>query len=175
MVPALGQYSFLYKTPVYLFDLPNSLEGNEVQDVYQDRAGFMWFASKAGLVRYNGRDFQVYAHNVADSLSVSSNAIEVVLETKNGDFWVATWGGGLNKMDRETGHFTRYQANNSGLPDDFVSDLVEDDQGQLWMATRAGLCRMDLRTETMKVFLPEEGNPESLSHSEVRSLYIDQQ
>lgn len=173
--PVMAQYSFLYKTPVYLFDLPNSMEGNEVQDIYQDKAGYMWFASKAGLVRYNGRDFEVYTNNLADSTSISSNAVEVVLETKAGDFWVGTWGDGLNKMDRNTGQFTRYQANNSGLPDDYIADLVEDDQGQLWIATRLGLCRLDLETETFKVFLPEEDNPRSLSHFEVRTLYIDQQ
>lgn len=175
VVPGYAQYSFLYRTPIYLFDLPNSLEGNEVQDIYQDRAGFMWFASKAGLIRYNGRDFKVYSHNVADSTSISSSAVEVILETKDGNLWVGTWGGGLNKLDRKTGAFTRYQAKTSGLSNDFISELVEDEKGQLWIATRLGLNRLDLETETFKVFLPQADNPNSLSYYEVRSLYIDQE
>ncbi|MEM1359626.1 MAG: hypothetical protein AAGF89_15595, partial [Bacteroidota bacterium] len=35
----VAQHDFLYKTPLDFFDLPNSLEGNEVQEIYQDQIG----------------------------------------------------------------------------------------------------------------------------------------
>ncbi|MEM7572887.1 MAG: two-component regulator propeller domain-containing protein [Bacteroidota bacterium] len=171
-----AQHVYFHDEAMDFIELPNNIEGNEVQDIHQDQDGYMWFASKAGLVRYNGRNYEVYDHRQGDSTSISSNEVEVIFESRSGDFWIGTWGGGLNKMDRSSGTFTRYQApenGESGLSNDFVADIVEDADGYLWIATRNGLNRLDPQTERFRHFFPREGDEQSLSHYEVRCLYVD--
>ncbi|MEO0731243.1 MAG: ATP-binding protein [Bacteroidota bacterium] len=171
-----AQHDFLHKTPIDFFDLPYSIEGNEVQDILQDRAGYMWFASKAGLIRYDGRNFRQYRHLAADSTSISYDAVETLLETRDGALWVGTWGGGLNRLDPTRKYFTRYPAvgpGENGLSNNFVADLVEDAEGFLWIATRGGLNRFDPRTGAWRLFLPRSGDETSISSPEVRTLYLD--
>ncbi|MEM9928418.1 MAG: ATP-binding protein, partial [Bacteroidota bacterium] len=152
------------------------LEGNEVQDILEDRRGFMWFASKAGLVRYDGRGFKVYEYEPTDSTSISVNAVERIIEAKDGTLWVATWGGGLNHFDPNTEQFTHYRAEGPPgrrLSNDYVADLAEDQAGNIWIATRGGLNRLNPKEGNIIEYLPEANNPNSISAREIRTLLID--
>ena len=46
-----------------------------VLKIHQDKSGFMWFATRNGLNRYDGNSFVVYKHSNGDSLSLSSNHV----------------------------------------------------------------------------------------------------
>src|SRR6476660_8256215 len=53
----------------------DGLSQGYVTDILQDRRGFMWFATRDGLNRYDGNTFVVYKHNPKDPGSLSSNFI----------------------------------------------------------------------------------------------------
>jgi len=73
-----------------------------------DSTGFMWFAERAGLHRYDGYSFKSYYHHGTDSTSLSDNQIITLRDGKHGDIWIGTMGGGLNRYNREKDNFTRY-------------------------------------------------------------------
>ena len=41
-------------------DIRNGLSQNSVNQIFQDKKGFMWFGTKDGLNRYDGLSFRVY-------------------------------------------------------------------------------------------------------------------
>ena len=60
------------------------LRGTEVWDLYQDRAGNIWFpVEHAGLFRYDGHSFT----NFSREQGLESPAIQSTLEDREGRFW----------------------------------------------------------------------------------------
>ena len=55
-----------------------------VNDILQDRDGFIWIATKSGLNRFDGYNFKVFMNDPQDSNSISSNAISNLLEDQKG-------------------------------------------------------------------------------------------
>ena len=84
---------------------PGRLSQGMVTSMEQDRFGFMWFATKDGLNRYDGHHFQVYRHDVDGQASVIGNYITVVHEGPHGDLWVGTASRGLDVFQRSTERF----------------------------------------------------------------------
>ena len=53
----------------------DGLSQSNVKAIFQDRRGFMWFATQDGLDRYDGNAFVVYKHNPNDPGSLSANLV----------------------------------------------------------------------------------------------------
>ena len=76
----------------------DGLSQGYVVAILQDRRGFMWFATRDSLNRYDGNAFVVFKNNPNDSMSLSSNFIQDLMEDDHGFLWIAT-NTGLNKFD----------------------------------------------------------------------------
>src|SRR5690242_19167247 len=68
--------------------LSDGLSQGMINCILQDRYGFMWFATKDGLNRYDGHHFIVYRHNPSDITTVADNFIEKIYEDSQGRLWV---------------------------------------------------------------------------------------
>lgn len=116
----------------YLFSHINAEDGlytSEVMNVYQDRFGFMWFATLDGLYRYNGYNFRYFCHEVSDPESLPSSSIFYLFEDGAGELWV----GGLStlaRFDRIKEKFHRvelpFEANFNWAP-------IPDKFGYIWI------------------------------------------
>lgn len=143
------------------YGYPNSY----IEDIKEDRFGFLWFGTNEGLFRYDGYEFKVYRHDVRDSTSLSSPNIKDICETRNGEIWIGT-NYGLNFLDRRTGKFQRFLPAPRNEPTAKISNLIrrvfEDSRGNLWLATVSArnMLRFDRRS---KKFIPthEAGNPDA--------------
>ena len=127
----------------------DGLSQGYVTAILQDRRGFMWFATRDGLNRYDGNVFVVYKNNPNDPGSLSSNFIQDLIEDDHGCLWIAT-NTGVNKFDPTTERFTRYlhDTNNSNsIGGAYVTSIARDNRGYLWFGTQdAGLDRFDPTT-----------------------------
>jgi ligand-binding sensor domain-containing protein len=65
-----------------------------VNDMLQDREGFIWIATKGGLNRYDGYTFKIFTTDPQDTSSISSNTVSNLLEDKKGRIWIGTNDGG---------------------------------------------------------------------------------
>ena len=82
------------------FQVENGLSNNTVFFVRQDSKGFMWFATKDGLNRFDGFHFKVFRmDNAAEKKNLSTDYIFCILPGKDGGLWVGGKGG-LYKYDR---------------------------------------------------------------------------
>lgn len=100
-LPVWGQFKYEWLTT------SNGLSQGYVGDMLQDKDGFMWFSTKAGLNRYDGYNFKVFTHDAYNSNSISSNVINNLYEDSKGRLWIGTEDNGLNVYDKTKGIFHR--------------------------------------------------------------------
>ena len=126
--------------------LEDGLSIGSVNDIFQDRRGFMWFATQDGLNRWDGYEMKVFKHQPFDSTSMSSSWATGVTEDADGNLWVATFGG-LQKLNPLTGRAESWipdPDDSTAIPSRRLSDVHMASDGQLWIGTwDAGLLRMD--------------------------------
>jgi ligand-binding sensor domain-containing protein/signal transduction histidine kinase len=129
----------------------DGLSQGYVTAILQDRRGFMWFATRDGLNRYDGNAFVVYKNNPNDPGSLSSNFIQDLMEDGHGDLWIAT-NTGVNEFDPTTERVTRYlhdPSNPNRIGGAYVTSIAQDSRGYLWFGTDAsGLDKFDPKTQT---------------------------
>lgn len=129
----------------------DGLSQGYVVAILQDRRGFMWFATRDGLNRYDGNAFVVYKSNPNDPGSLSSNFLQDLMQDDHGYLWIAT-NTGVNKFDPETERCIRYlhdPKNPNSLGGDSVKSIAQDNRGSLWFGTEGnGLDRFDPGTGT---------------------------
>jgi ligand-binding sensor domain-containing protein len=162
-----------------VFELPGGAIGNSVLGIVQDSTGFLWFASQAGLHRYDGQNFFTYSHDPLNPNSLASDYVEYIFLDSKGVLWMTHWTeGGLTAFDPATETFTRYRHdpnNPESLSHNINSVVVEDRQGYIWVGGIGGLDRLDRKTGKFRQFHHDPNDPRSLSYNLVRALYVDKQ
>lgn len=85
-----------------------------INGILQDREGYMWFATKDGLNKYDGYKFTVYRHNPDDSYSLPDNYVTSIFEDDNNNFWVNTLSRGVYLFDKSRERFFSVQLTEGG-------------------------------------------------------------
>lgn len=106
-----------------------------VQAIYQDRAGYLWVGTQAGLNRYDGASFTIYSIQQG----LTNDWINAIAEDPRGRLWLATLGGVSCWDGRRFWNLTTAD----GLADNRVSSLVVSQDGMVWCATPRGLSCYD--------------------------------
>jgi len=133
----------------------DGLPNNTTQFVLEDNQGFIWIATKKGVVRYDGLEFKSYSHNPKDSRSLGHNESWTLHKGKvSGDIWSASWGGGISRYNLATDDFTNYKPDPNN-PDSISRDgkiwwVYEDSQARIWATTPriGGLALLNQETGT---------------------------
>lgn len=133
---AFAQISVLYSTD-------NQISSSLINDIYQDRSGFIWISTEYGLNRFDGNKFNTYRHQDNDTTSLNNDYVHLTFEDSKGNIWVGTMGG-LVKYNRNTDSFTNiplYKEERQIYTD--VTHIIEDRKGTLWASTSGeGLFRI---------------------------------
>ncbi len=69
------------------YDTSHGLSHNTVNDICQDKNGFMWFATKDGLNRFDGKAFRIFRRR---NSGLGNNFINKIYEDSEGSIWIAT-------------------------------------------------------------------------------------
>lgn len=83
----------LSATAVYLFktlDARDGLTSSQINCIYKDSRGFIWFGTPAGLYRYDGYTFKHFQCDSQDGSSLPDSYISSVQEALDGSLWVET-------------------------------------------------------------------------------------
>lgn len=72
-------------------DMSSGLPDNSINDITEDKHGFIWIATWNGLARYDGKNIKTYKKSEYEN-SISSNMVRAVCADKYG-IWVGTDGG----------------------------------------------------------------------------------
>ncbi|MCC5929418.1 MAG: response regulator [Cyclobacteriaceae bacterium] len=173
-----------YEFTIYRYNAhdKNSIKGNKIYDITEDRQGMIWVGSRTGgLSRYDRLkdDFISYLHKPNDTSSISSNFVSFIHEDEHNKLWVGTLGGGLNLFDRETEKFQRIDFIckgdhcNEGLHFKDLTSLICDRQGRFWIAGYyPGIALFDPIHQTLQL-IPFDPFSKSENHMIGKSLFED--
>jgi serine phosphatase RsbU (regulator of sigma subunit)/ligand-binding sensor domain-containing protein len=157
--------------------LDEGLSQSIVEQIVQDRQGFMWFVTEDGLNRFDGYTFTVYRNVAGDPSSLSHNELKSIFEDSSGILWVGAFEGGLNRFDPNTEKVTRYRhdpADPYSLAADTVRSIKEDRSGRLWIGTQGGgVDLVDRETGKFSHHRASPGTPGAPGQDDVRAIYED--
>ncbi|MFW6129279.1 MAG: two-component regulator propeller domain-containing protein [Candidatus Aminicenantaceae bacterium] len=143
--------------------------------ILQDKRGYIWIGTEAGLNRYDGYNIKVYTPEAENPNSLSNNYIYTLYEEHQGNLWIGT-DSGLNKYVREKDQFIRFQEdpnNPNSIKSDKVYAIEEDNNGILWIGTSEGLNKYDRKKGQFIHYQNDPGDKKSLNNNDVRALCKD--
>ncbi|MDR1814795.1 MAG: response regulator [Tannerella sp.] len=145
------------------------LHNNEVQKVFCDRGGFMWFATRYGLCRYSGYQMSIFKsdHNTPNLLT--SNNIQCLIDDVSDNLWIGTYEG-LNVYNRKTGEIRRCDYPNLGRK--VISCMLVTRNNTLWIGSDEGLFVYNREKDEMELFAGERTG-DQIGITTVKSLYED--
>ena len=103
-----------------------------INDLCQDRYGYIWIATDYGLNRFDGYHFTTYYHRSNDSTSLGSNIVTRLYQDSQHRFWVGTRSG-LYRYDQATDHFVYYPTGDSRVTR--ITSLLERKNGEMLVGT----------------------------------------
>jgi ligand-binding sensor domain-containing protein/signal transduction histidine kinase len=156
------------------------LSQSSVHTIAQDKLGFLWMGTDAGLNRYDGYRFQVF-HPDNSGRSLAGDWIEQIVPDRHGYLWIAARNAGLTLLDPDTLAMVQIPISTQpgGLPARTVSAIVEDRDGTIWIGTETdGLFRV--RKDWIppaeplfeKIAFPRDGKP---TPKRISALLLDHQ
>jgi len=152
----LGQhYNFIN------YSTESGLAQSQIRSIAQDKNGYLWLGTLAGLSKYDGKKFVNYS--IQNGLI--NNPIFSLAADRSKGLWIGTLGG-LNYFDGEK--FSSYPFKED-MAENLVNSIAQDKAGNLWLATDgAGLCKFN--GNTFDYFTEENG----VANNNIRAVCIDE-
>lgn len=128
-----------------VFEKITTVEGlsqNDVNDIFQDKNGFLWIATNDGLNRYDGYNFKTFSLKPYSAEGISSNLVYCMTEDIDGNIWLGTSDEGICKFDVTTEQFYIYKntpENPNLLGSNRVTTITASRDGSIWVGTNYGL------------------------------------
>ena len=120
----------------YMFkhiEAPEGLSNSQINTIFKDSRGFMWFGTSSGLNRYDGCRIKVYRSVQQEATTLPDSYVRYICEDSNGKLWIET-SVGYTLYDPETDCFERdirsvvFKYGLADKPD----KVFVDSQGDLW-------------------------------------------
>ncbi|GAB5523675.1 MAG: two-component regulator propeller domain-containing protein [Roseivirga sp.] len=155
-----------------------TLSSKKVLSLHEDQRGFLWVGTDGGgLNKLLPDRKRVYRYNQrpGDIKSLSSMDVRSIFEDRSGMLWFGTWGGGVSLLNPDQSVFTNYTAGDAeaghSLSNEFVQAVLEDKAGNIWIGTKAGLNKVNAKTQLIEKYFHRPADANSLSNDYIKSLY----
>ncbi|MFZ6014196.1 MAG: ligand-binding sensor domain-containing protein, partial [Bacteroidota bacterium] len=113
------------------YSIPEGLPSSEVYEIFQDRHGFLWFATDNGVVKFDGSEMQKFS--IAEGLT--DPVVFGFHEDLKGRLWFRTFSGRLCYLEDEKIHPYRYNDSLAKhISASVVHSLYVDSLEQLWFS-----------------------------------------
>ncbi|WP_229262422.1 sensor histidine kinase [Duganella guangzhouensis] len=134
--------------------------------ILQDKHGYMWLGTQAGLNRFDGYRITTFKNDPSSARSLQDNYVQALYEDGAGRLWVGNKGG-LDRYDPVTQSFTPV------LSKFAVTDIEGDGQQGLWLATSDGLQHFDIASGKLRLLRHADDDLNSINDDRVNVLKRD--
>jgi ligand-binding sensor domain-containing protein len=142
------------------YSTESGLAQSQIRTIAQDKNGYLWLGTLAGLSKYDGKKFVNYS---IQSGLIDNQIFSLVADKYNG-LWIGTLGG-LNYFDGET--FKSYVFKEE-MAENLVNAIGQDFNNNLWLATDgAGVAKFN--GKSFEYFTEANG----IVHNYVRAVCVD--
>ena len=127
----------------------DGLSQNNVIAIAEDQEGFMWFATKAGLNKYDGNKITVFDGAGKKPGELSYSRINSLFVDDKDRIWVGTEGKGLNWYDKKTERFNliAHDSTGKGFQGVHIRNIIAINEGQeLLVLTELGLNKINVNS-----------------------------
>ncbi|HMT07522.1 MAG TPA: two-component regulator propeller domain-containing protein [Pyrinomonadaceae bacterium] len=138
------------------FSVADGLPSDDVNVIYPDSRGGLWFGTQGGVARYEQGSFTRLT--TVDGLA--SDRVRSIYETSDGVLWFGTYDGGLSRY--ANGSFFNFAVAN-GLFNNGVFKILEDEKSNFWISCNRGIYRVS-RDQLEDVVAGRRSRVESVSY-----------
>jgi len=170
-------FSFYMSAEDYNFarlDNTHGLSNNQVESIFKDSRGFVWFGTNFGLNRYDGYHVKTYQSIKNDTTSLLFNAISDIQEDSNGDLWIA--GGTTFSIYniRKEKFIRNLSPLLSGMGIRFIPTIVKIDKQKNFYFYRFGdgVYKYDVSTKKLRQF-KQSFSINTLSSGTINSIQVE--
>lgn len=130
----------------------NSLASDRVNSIFRDSKGRLWFATEAGLCRWNARNGNFIRLTTRDGFP--TDFILAMLEDDNGNLWIST-SKGLVSFNPDTKQLTVFTREDGLLNDQFnFSSAFRDATGRMYFGSVRGMISFNPREFRKNTVVP---------------------
>lgn len=122
-------------------NITHGLSSNQVNCIFKDSQGFIWFGTLSGLNRYDGYNFKTFKQDDLDTNSIMDNNISRLFEGPGGQIWIRTQSD-LNLYDPVTEKVNRRPdriLQGMGLPTEGLVNILRNGQMFYFVFADAGI------------------------------------
>ncbi|MBK7441618.1 MAG: hypothetical protein IPI65_08845 [Bacteroidetes bacterium] len=125
--------------PFQTIEWKNNSTITPVADLCMDEAGYLYIATKEGVLIWDGNRMRNIAHNPGDSTSLISNDVNAIISAGNNKIAIIT-NSGLAILDTKTNILDQSNAINlSGNGFNGIKYVEIDNKNQLWLANEKNI------------------------------------
>ena len=169
LIPIISKAQEVYTANPSVFHrllLGDFYSQNNISSIIQDKTGFMWFGTKAGLIKYDGYTFTKLQNVPEDKSSLSNNSINIVFQDSYSNIWIGTEEG-VNRYNYGTQNFSRFQIpSNESENVNRIKSITQDLSGNIWIGTQKGLYEFVVSNENFSKISYEKTQ-------QINSLFTD--
>ncbi len=133
------------------YDADKQMSSSFTTQVFQDKDGFIWIATRNGLNRYDGYQFRIFKRDTKQEYGMASNYVNCMMQDHRGMYYIGMYGA-LQSYDGQRFHnITTYDINGHSHPP-YVASLLERKNGDILIGTSAqGVMRLTNRQEAHQI------------------------
>lgn len=143
--------SLIKQTGFREFSVEQGLSQNTIQRFYQDKTGYIWIATDAGLNRLDGN--QIQSINGLQN-QLTSASINNIMQDSNGEFWITTYNTFI-KLQKNLIDTTSYQLPSSAKnlnKTNYSINLFQISDNTFWLIARYGIYRLNTIGKDLQSF-----------------------
>ena len=110
-----------------LFDADKQMSSSFTTQIYMDRDGFIWVATRNGLNRYDGYQFRIIKKESSQEDGLASNYVNAIMQDRNGLFYIGMYGALQTYDGQRFQNVTTYDMDGHSQPH-YITCLLERDK-----------------------------------------------
>jgi len=131
--------------------IKEGLSQSQINVIYQDKKGFIWFGTQDGLNRYDGYNFKIFRPDFENpEKSINIGYILNIQEDNFGNILIGTLAGGLNIYDPVNEKFYYFKndpENKNSISGNNAKFIHTDTKNNIWMMNENGFSKLTFPVE----------------------------